>query len=156
MASYNNSQRSSSNLKVFSYKFKVRKIPFRKDKESLLPPSLNWTLNRDMGVGLVKHWSLLSWSEVLGSQVLSLEQTRSPNHPILFTKTVGKKTFTARESFKLKLPVKFKWLWAWEILDNRQINRRKDKVHLHVHMRVFVSLLKEDCPIELRAKPPNF
>lgn len=99
MASYNNSQRSSSNLKVFSYKFKVQKIPFRKDKESLLPPSLNWTLNRDMGVGLVIHWSLLAWSEVLGSQLLSLEQTRSPNHPILFTKTVGKKTFTTSENF---------------------------------------------------------
>ena len=122
-----NTQRFSSNPKLFSCRSKVWKIPFRKDKRSLLPPALSWTLNRQ-SFWLVKSWCFLTWSEVLGFQLQSLQQTGSPNHPIIIAKILRRIIFL--------LPLNFKWLWAWELIDNGQINRRKNGFFLHVHKAV--------------------
>ena len=123
-----NTQRFSSNPKLFSCRSKVWKIPFRKDKRSLLLPALSWTLNRQ-SFWLVKSWCFLTWSEVLGFQLQSLQQTGSPNHPIIVAKILRRIIFL--------LPLNFKWLWAWELIDNGQINRRKNVFFFYMCTREY-------------------
>lgn len=88
-------QKSSSNQK-FSTVYLNFENQFEEKWEALTALAQPDPEQRSRNLTTKNSWPFLPWSEILRSQLqsLSLEQTRSLNHPVLVNKNVERKNFS--------------------------------------------------------------